>query len=165
MMNTELEVLGDAIHAATARELAGSAAGTWRSLRPLAVLALVAALALPAAGYAAGVWQPGHATPKQEQRSLPRGEALFAGTHPQCEATGADSYQCLLATAPTAEYAASWLGAKEASVDARGRINGGCVGKNSAGTEWDCYLGQAAVDHGVIDAGVLGSQRDNPAHG
>lgn len=164
-MNTELDILGDAIQAATARELAGSAAGTRRSLRALAVLALVTALAVPAAGYAAGVWQPGHATPKQEQHSLPRGEALFAGTNPKCEATGADRYHCLLATAPTAEYAASWLGAKEASVDAHGRINGGCVGKNSAGTEWDCYIGQAAVDHGIIDESVLGSQRDNPAHG
>jgi hypothetical protein len=164
-MNTELGMLGDAIQAATARDLAASAAGARRSLRPLAVLVLVAALVVPAAGYAAGVWQPGRATSKEEQSSLPRGEALFAGTHPQCQTTGADSYHCLLATAPTAEYAATWLGAKEASVDAQGRINGGCVGVNSAGTEWECYLGQAAVQHGVIDAGVLGSQRDNAAHG
>jgi hypothetical protein len=160
-MTTDLDILGDAIQAAATRDL-GRATPSRRPLRGVAALGLTCALILPAAGYAAGLWSQ---TGKQEQAALPRGEALFAGSDPQCRRTSADSFHCTLATPPTAEQAASWLGAKEPSVDDQSRVDGGCVGDNALGTEWDCYLGQEAVDRGVIDAGVLGTERSAPGHG
>jgi hypothetical protein len=33
------------------------------------------------------------------------------------------------------------------------------------GLAWDCYLGQAAVDQGILDASLLGQYQPTPSHG
>ena len=43
-------------------------------------------------------------------------------------------------------------GTVEPTLDASGRIDGGCRATNGAGTEWDCYLGQAAVKERIVGA-------------
>ena len=44
-------------------------------------------------------------------------------------------------------------------------MNGGCRSLNSAGTEWRCYIGQAAVDQEIIGQGFLGERVSGPGVG
>lgn len=57
------------------------------------------------------------------------------------------------------------LGTKIQTVDARSRIDGGCVAVSKDGRAWDCYLGEAAVNHGIIGPDLLGQHLPGPAHG
>jgi hypothetical protein len=41
-------------------------------------------------------------------------------------------------------------------------VSGGCVGQDRAGTEWLCYVGQRAVDEGLIAQDFLGMQQPAP---
>jgi hypothetical protein len=41
-------------------------------------------------------------------------------------------------------------------------VSGGCVGQDRAGTEWICYVGQRAVDEGLIGQDFLGTQQPAP---
>ena len=43
-----------------------------------------------------------------------------------------------------------------------GKIAGGCVGLDHAGMTWNCFLGQDAVDQGIIDKGFLGQPAPVP---
>lgn len=43
-------------------------------------------------------------------------------------------------------------GAVEPTLDASHRIDGGCRATNGAGTQWECYLGQAAVRERIVGA-------------
>jgi hypothetical protein len=42
-------------------------------------------------------------------------------------------------------------------------VNGGCRSLNSDGTEWECYIGQAAVDQQIISQGFSVRSRRHPA--
>jgi hypothetical protein len=44
-------------------------------------------------------------------------------------------------------------------------VNGGCRSLNSDGTEWECYIGQAAVDQQIISQGFLGQVETAPGVG
>jgi hypothetical protein len=44
-------------------------------------------------------------------------------------------------------------------------VNGGCRSLNSEGTEWECYIGQAAVDQQIISQGFLGHVETAPGVG
>jgi hypothetical protein len=44
-------------------------------------------------------------------------------------------------------------------------VDGGCRGLNAAGTEWECYIGEAAVQHNLIGRSFLGQYTDGPGVG
>jgi hypothetical protein len=92
------------------------------------------------------------------------GAAIFAQSDPTCalEADG-KTYRCNLKNAPAPEIS-NFLGTKEPLVIA-GTVAGGCVGLDRDGTTWNCFLGQDAVDHGIIDKGLLGQPAPAPGRG
>ncbi|MGH2873378.1 MAG: hypothetical protein ACRDL5_13080, partial [Solirubrobacteraceae bacterium] len=59
-------------------------------------------------------------------------------------------------TGSQAPPATDWTGTVEPTVDATKHVNGGCRAQNAAGTAWECYLGQAAVQQKIIGQGFLG---------
>jgi hypothetical protein len=134
--------------------------------RRILVLAIAAAVML--GGVGGGLAASGFftTTPAQEEQGLPGGSATFIGTHPTCTQTNDQRFQCLLKSAPSVEYIdGSYLGAKMPSVDASKHIDGGCIATSADGLAWDCYLGQTAVDHGILDASLLGRYEPTPSHG
>jgi hypothetical protein len=58
-----------------------------------------------------------------------------------------------------------WSGTVEPTVDATKHVNGGCRAQNASGTEWECYIGQAAVQHGIIGQSFLGQYAPAPGVG
>ena len=44
-------------------------------------------------------------------------------------------------------------------------MNGGCRSLDSAGLQWECYLGRKAVDEQIIGPGFLGEYAPPPGHG
>jgi hypothetical protein len=128
-----------------------------------AAAALVLLLAVVGAGIAARQLLK---TSADEERGLPAGSALFIGTAPTCTTVDDQSFHCVLKSAPTVEsIGGSYRGAKMLTVDAARHIDGGCVGKSDDGLDWDCYLGQAAVDHGILASDLLGQYQPGPSHG
>jgi hypothetical protein len=106
-----------------------------------------------------------------EERFLPQGSVVFAGTQPECVTVEEGvSYRCRLARAPTAitvgtaEHPA-FKGSKFGTVGDDGRVNGGCIALDDGGTDWACYLGERAVVEGILDKGVLGQEQAGPASG
>ena len=95
---------------------------------------------------------------------MPAGAAIFAQSDPTCvlEADG-KTYRCTLKNAPAPEIS-NFLGTKELLVIA-GTVAGGCVGLDRDGMTWNCFLGQDAVDHGIIDKGLLGEPAPAPGRG
>jgi len=95
---------------------------------------------------------------------MPAGAAIFAQSDPTCvlDADG-KTYRCTLKNAPAPEMS-SFLGTGELLVIA-GRVSGGCVGLDRDGMTWNCFLGQDAVDHGIIDKGLLGQPAPAPGRG
>jgi hypothetical protein len=51
------------------------------------------------------------------------------------------------------------------TVDATQHVNGGCRGLTADGLEWECWIGQAAVDQKIISQGFLGEVQTVPAVG
>jgi len=95
---------------------------------------------------------------------MPAGAAIFAQSEPTCvlESDG-KTYRCTLKIAPAPEIS-NFLGTKEPLVIA-GTVAGGCVGLDKDGMTWNCFLGQDAVDHGIIDKGLLGQPAPFPGRG
>ena len=58
-----------------------------------------------------------------------------------------------------------WTGTVEPTVDATKHVNGGCRAQNAAGTDWECYLGEAAVAQNIISQGFLGQYAPVPGVG
>jgi len=148
-MNTttdRLARLGDALHAATA-----------------AVALVAAAIAVPGAALAAGSLF----SSDDVARSMPAGTRMLQGTDPTCTVVRDQvEYRCTLARAPRGEIApGQFKGTVEPTVDARSIVNGGCRSLDANGTEWSCYLGQAAVDEKIIARGFLGQRSQGPGVG
>jgi len=131
------------------------------------VALVAAALALVATGAAvAGIVVA--KSEDEEERGLLDGHSVFAGTDPVCTLVADGHFRCLLDRPPTGEgmtVTGSYMGAKFQTVDADKRIDGGCVGASDDGRTWDCYLGELAVEHGILDQGLLGVEQEGPAHG
>ena len=71
----------------------------------------------------------------------------------------------MLAGTPS-DAISDWKGTVEPTVDASKHVNGGCRSLASDGREWQCYIGQAAVDQKIIGAAVPGRVRARrPASG
>jgi hypothetical protein len=92
------------------------------------------------------------------------GAAIFAQSDPTC-ALGSDgkTYRCTLTNVPAPEVS-NFVGVGEALVIA-GKVAGGCVGLDHDGMTWNCFLGQDAVDRGIIDKGFLGQPAPYPGRG
>jgi hypothetical protein len=73
-------------------------------------------------------------------------------------------YHCVLASAPGREIS-DYKGNVYQTVDKTQHVNGGCRSLNSEGTEWECYIGQAAVDQQIISQGFLGQVETAPGVG
>jgi hypothetical protein len=67
--------------------------------------------------------------------------------------------------APPQSEATNWKGTVEDTVDATKHVNGGCRALNSAGTDWECYLGQEAVTQQIIGQSFLGQYAPSPGVG
>lgn len=165
MNDLELELgrLGDRLQLATRRDL-DRPWGRTIARRRAAMLAAVTVALLAAAGV--GIGSSILKTPKQEEQGLLDASATFAGTQPTCVQVGLGAFHCSLATKPTGLIIlGSYRGAKMPSVDPQRRVDGGCVATSDDGREWQCFLGDLAVEHGIVDSEVLGQTISTPAHG
>jgi len=158
-MTTSLELnrLGDELERACTADLAGRPR---RARRMFLVAAVVTAVLGGAAAIAAD-----QLTTTDVAKSLPAGTAALIGTDPTCTVVAKNvEYRCVLAKPPAPEVS-DWKGAVEPTVDATKHVNGGCRALQSDGLQWECYLGQAAVDQQIISQGFLGQYAPEPGHG
>jgi hypothetical protein len=132
-----------------------------RPSRRLAIVVAALAVAIPGAAIAAE-----HLISKEQVAvSMPAGTLALAGTEPACTiVTDGAEYHCVLANAPAPEVS-DWKGTVEPTVDASKHVNGGCRSLTSKGTEWQCYVGQAAVDQQIIGQSLLGQPSAGPGAG
>lgn len=144
------------------RRLARSATSTRRRI---AVTVAVAVVAVPGVAIAADALL----SPDQVASSLSSGTLALLGTHPSCTTVqDGVEYHCVLSSVPTNQGgppANQWLNTVEPSVGADQHVNGGCRAQNQAGTEWECYLGEAAVTQKIIGQGFLGAYAPGPGVG
>jgi len=153
---TRLDRLGDTLERAAARDL-----GRMRRRRRLAGAAVALAIVVPGGAFAAERL----ISNDDVAASLPAGTLSLAGTEPACTTVKQDvEYHCVLAKAPAPEVS-DWLGTVEPTVDRTQHVNGGCRSLNHEGTEWRCYIGQAAVDQRIVGAGFLGEKVSGPGVG
>jgi hypothetical protein len=150
------------LHLGRALEQAAAAhVGRRRPRRRLAVAAVALAILIPGAALAAE-----HLISNDEvAASIPAGTLWLAGTNPTCTTvTVGVEYHCKLASAPGNEIT-DWLGTVEPTVDKTQHVNGGCRSLSHAGTEWECYVGQTAVDQKIIGPDFLGQVETSPGVG
>ena len=157
MTTTELDRLGDALAHGIDRDLRGSR----RRTRRFVALAATLAVAVPAVAYGAvRLIDNGSVA-----ASMPAGAAIFAGQTPTCVAvTDGVEYRCTLAHPPVQEVQ-DFKGTVEPTVDATKHVNGGCRSLDSAGIQWECYLGRKAVEEQIVGPGFLGEYAPAPGHG
>ena len=165
-LSPDLRRLGDALDLAAARDLAAApprARPARRRLTRGRVAALAAAAAVVVCGAAyAGTRLVDDGT---VAASMPAGTLALAGTEPSCTVvTDGVEYHCTLARPPAPEVS-DWTGTVEPTVDATEHVNGGCRSLNSAGTEWERYLGQEAVRQQIIGKDFLGEPSSGPGVG
>lgn len=161
---TDLDALGDALRRAATADLGPSPAARRRrtARRRVVAGAIAAVLVVPAAAFGLSRLLVDEHT---VAASLPAGTLALAGTGPTC-ATVRDGveYLCTL-TSPPAPEVSDWTGTVEPSVDATGRVNGGCRSENAEGTVWRCYIGEEAVREGIVGSGLLGEEVTGPGVG
>jgi hypothetical protein len=156
-LSPRLAQLGNALEAAAAADLAGAR----RPRRRLALIAIAAAIIIPGAAFAAEQF----ISNPEVAASMPAGTLSLAGTEPTCTTVKADvEFDCVLAKAPAPEVA-DWKGTVEPTVDATKHVNGGCRSLTSKGTEWECYIGKAAVDQKIVGRQLLGQYAPSPGVG
>ncbi len=162
-MTPELDQLGDTLERSAAADLSQSTAPRRRKRFSTRAVVVVAALAIAVPGVAFAAHE---LTSSQEvAASMPAGTLALAGTQPTCTVvTKGVEYHCTLAKAPSPEVS-DWKGTVEPTVDADQVVNGGCRSLASDGREWECYLGQTAVDQQIIGAGFLGQTSQGPGVG
>jgi hypothetical protein len=171
-LDPTLRTLGDRLEQAAAADLAAGAqpAAGRRPRRVSRRLAVVAAvLVIGVTGVAIAADQL--ISTDDVAQSLPAGTLALAGTEPTCTVVTKDvEYHCVLAKAPASEVTdakgnPAWKGTVEPSADASKHVNGGCRSLRDDGLEWQCYIGQAAVDQKIIGAGFLGEPMPVPGQG
>jgi hypothetical protein len=156
-VTTRLDRLGNVLESAAERDLGRPR----RRSRRLVAVVIAAAVLVPAGAFAGARL----ISNDDVARSLPAGTLSLGGTHPTCTAVKEGvEYHCGLAKAPAPEVS-DWKGTVEPTVDATKHVNGGCRSLSSAGTEWECYLGQAAVEQRIISSSFLGGYAPAPGSG
>jgi hypothetical protein len=96
---------------------------------------------------------------------LPGGSMIFQGTNPSCSSTDGVVFDCTLASAPTQDVQTDYTGTAETFVDKDLNIAGGCRGQSVDGLKWTCYVGQRAVDDGILTGDLLGQHEPSPSRG
>ena len=134
---------------------------TRRRSRRVVVIGALAVLGIGGAAAAAAVTM----SSDDVSHGLPGGSMIFQGTNPSCSSTDGVVFQCTLASAPTAEVLNDYTNAGELFVDKDLNIAGGCRGRSADGLQWTCYLGQRAVDEGILAADLLGQHEPSPGRG
>jgi hypothetical protein len=176
-MSDALTALGDELEAAARVDLAARTAAIplaapaspapRRRHRRLAVALVAAVIAVPGGALAARHLL----APDEVAASMPAGTLALAGTEPTCTVVTKDiEFHCTLAKAPAIEVTdaqgnPAWKGTVEASVDAAQHVNGGCRSLRDDGLEWQCYIGQEAVDQQIIGQQLLGQTVSGPGVG
>jgi hypothetical protein len=155
-----LAEIGDDLERATRRDLRTA----WQSKRRRRRRAIGAAAALavliPGAALAHGLL-----TTEAVSRSMPAGTKFLEGTTPKCTTVTPDvEYRCTI-DHPVNTEIANLTGTVEPTVAADRRVNGGCRSLNAKGTEWECYIGRAAVQQRITGAGFLGQRVQGPGQG
>ena len=157
-LTPRLTRLGDELERAARRELRPRPRRRRRRIAIAAVAALVIVPGAAVAGYEL-------ISEDEVASSLPAGTLALAGTEPDCTTVRANvEYHCVLARPPAPEVE-DWKGTVEPTVDATKHVNGGCRSLNSAGTEWQCYIGEEAVRQQIIGPGFLGEYAPAPGRG
>jgi hypothetical protein len=164
-LDPQLHALGNRLERAAAADLAPRAPTVARRPRRLTRRAAVAivtlAIAIPGVAIAADQL----ISTDDVAQSMPAGTLALAGTEPACTVIQKDvEFHCVLAKAPAPEVS-DWKGTVEPSVDAGKHVNGGCRSLTSDGREWQCYIGQAAVDQQIIGQQFLGEYAPSPGVG
>ena len=170
-LDPQLRALGDRLERAATADLATSSQAVARRPRRISrrVAIAIAALAIAIPGVAIAANQL--ISTDEVAQSLPAGTLALAGTDPTCTVVKKDvEFHCVLAKAPAIEVTDAqgnpkWKGTVEPSVDASKHVNGGCRGLTDDGLEWQCYIGQAAVDQQIIGQGFLGEYAPSPGVG
>lgn len=127
----------------------------------LVLIAALVALVVPTAVVATSLL-----TPRDIATGMPGGSAIFTGTNPTCVVvTDGVEYRCTLAHAPTVETVPSYLGSKQILQAPDSTISGGCIGTSSDGLHWECYIGDSAVQHGILVKSLLGQPMSGSSHG
>jgi hypothetical protein len=151
-----------------------------RARRRVAIASGLVGLVLAGTGVAAAV---GGLSTDEIERGMPGGTWIFSRTNPTCTTTDDVVYDCTLTNPPRPERTdityrridrqsdGSWLISPEASprvipgeyrgrreliTDDESRIAGGCIGQDDAGMRWTCFVGERAVDEGILSADLLG---------
>jgi hypothetical protein len=159
MSSNELNDLGDALERAASADLHPPRRRVPRKLILTAAAVAVAVPGLAFAGYQL-------TTNEEVAASLPAGTKMLAGTDPACTVVKANvEYHCVLGKAIPNPEVSDLKGTVEPTVDATKHVNGGCRSLTSDGREWQCYIGQAAVDQQIIGAGFLGEYAPSPGVG
>jgi hypothetical protein len=156
-LTPRLTRLGDELERAARRDLRPKP----RRRRRIAIAAVTALVVVPGAAVA------GYELISEEEvaSSLPAGTLALAGTEPDCTTVRENvEYHCVLARPPAPEVP-DWKGTVEPTVDATKHVNGGCRSLNSAGTEWQCYIGEEAVRQQIIGPDFLGEYAPGPGVG
>jgi hypothetical protein len=159
-MKESLKRLGDSLERAAARDLERSHS---RRRVPRRMLVVVAAVIVAGSGIAIGAAQL--ISNETVAASMPAGAKWLEGTNPSCATVkGGVEYHCLLAKHPS-NAISDWLGTVNETVDATKHVNGGCRSLSHDGREWQCYLGQKAVEEKIISQGFLGEKVLGPGVG
>jgi hypothetical protein len=164
-LDPQLHALGDRLEHAAAADLAAGPQMTSRRPRRISrrVALVIATLAIAVPGVAIAADQL--ISTDDVAQSMPGGTLALAGTEPTCTVVKKDvEFHCVLAHAPAPEVS-DWKGTVEPSVDGGKHVNGGCRSLASDGREWQCYIGQAAVDQKIISQGFLGEFAPSPGVG
>jgi hypothetical protein len=132
-----------------------------RATKGVLLLAAVVALLVPTAVVATSLL-----TPRDVAVGMPGGSYVFTGTNPTCVVvTDGVEYRCTLGHAPTVETVSNYTGAKQILEGPDKTIVGGCIGTSSDGLHWQCYIGAAAVQHGILVKSMLGQPVLAPSRG
>jgi hypothetical protein len=157
-LTPRLTRLGDELERAARRELRPRPRRRRRRIALAAVAALVIVPGAAVAGYEL-------ISEDDVASSIPAGTLALAGTEPDCTVVRENvEFHCVLARPPAPEVS-DWKGTVEPTVDATKHVNGGCRSLNSAGTEWQCYIGEEAVRQQIIGPDFLGEFAPAPGVG
>jgi hypothetical protein len=157
-MTDRLIAIGDQLERAARADL--SSARRRRIRRRILGGGVALAILVPGAALAGGLFSTGDV-----ERSMPAGTRFLAGTTPHCKAVEAGvSYHCTIEGSFQSEVA-DLKGTVEPTVDATKHVNGGCRSLRSDGTEWNCYIGDEAVEQKIVSPGLLGEYAPSPGVG
>ena len=156
-----LGAIGDELERATRAELRNARLRRRRIRRRIAGGAVALAILVPGAALATSLLST-----DEVERSMPAGTRFLVGTTPHCEVVrDGVEYHCTVEGKLNDPEIADMKGTVEPTVDRTRHVNGGCRSLRSDGSEWQCYIGRAAVDQQIIGAGFLGEYAPSPGVG